>query len=88
MAVTAKFFVQTITRHAAAPGQHTVVLAPVSRGEENKNWSKYTPSGKIEMNILNEVAASQFVLGEEYLLTFEHAPKPDVHGPALGHSVA
>lgn len=75
MSVVAKFFVQTITEHSHSAGQKQITLQAVSRGEENKEWSKFTPSGQITMAILNEVAADQFVLGEEYLVTFQHSPK-------------
>lgn len=75
MAVVAKFFVQTITEHASMKGAKQVVLMPVTRGEENKEWAKWTPSGRLEMTINNEAAAAEFLLGEEYLLRFEHAPK-------------
>jgi hypothetical protein len=77
MSVVAKFFVQTITEHSHQIGSKQIVLAAVTRGEENKEWSKYTPSGKIEMSILNPGASDQFVIGEEFLVTFEHSPKPD-----------
>lgn len=77
MAVVAKFFVQTITEHAHQIGCKQITLQAVSRGEENKEWSKYTPSGTLTMSILNEAAAGQFTLGEEYLITFEHSPKPE-----------
>jgi hypothetical protein len=78
MSVVAKFYVASITEHASSKGQKQIALSPVSRGEENKEWSKWTPNGRIELNILNEKAAEQFVLGEEYLITFEHSPKPEV----------
>jgi hypothetical protein len=76
MSVVAKFFVQTITENAHQKDCKQITLSPVSRGEENKEWSKYTPSGNITLGILNEAASAQFLLGEEYLITFEHAPKP------------
>lgn len=37
----------------------------------NFEWSKYTPSGYIELLITNEVAFSVFEVNSEYLLTFE-----------------
>jgi hypothetical protein len=77
MSVVAKFFVSEISRYAHNLDQIAVKMTPVSRGEENKEWSKYTPSGGIQLNILNAKAAEQFVLGEEYLITFEHTPKPE-----------
>jgi len=76
MSVVAKFFVQTITEHSHTQGAKQVTLRAVSRGEENKEWSKYTPSGEITMQILNEVAAEEFVLGKEYLVRFSPAEIP------------
>lgn len=37
----------------------------------NFEWSKYTPSGYIELTITSEAAFSAFEVGAEYLLTFE-----------------
>lgn len=68
--VTAKFFVKSITRHAHQPLAAQVELSAVSRGEENKAWSQYTPSGTMTMYITNPDAIEQFELGKEYLVTF------------------
>lgn len=55
----------------------TVELVPVyGSGEENKTWSKYTPSGKIELCITNPDAVAYLELGSEFYLTFEKAAKP------------
>lgn len=69
--VTAKFFVKTITRHAHQPLAAQVELSAVTRGEDNKNWSRYTPSGTITMYVTNAAAIEQFELGKEYIITFE-----------------
>lgn len=60
MAVRAKFYVQQVTKQATggnwappAPAG-SVVLQPVLRGEENKEWASATPSGRIEMTIRGE----------------------------------
>lgn len=51
---------------------HTVRLAPVyGDSEENKQWSKYTPSGQVELNITNPAAFDRFEANAEYLVTFE-----------------
>jgi hypothetical protein len=51
---------------------HIVRFAPVSGdSDENKEWSKYTPSGSIEMHITNPAAFDQFEENAEYLLTFD-----------------
>lgn len=39
----------------------------------NFEWSKYTPSGSIELSVTNPDAFSKFEVGREYLLTFELA---------------
>lgn len=51
----------------------TVTLQPV-QGDENKTWSKYTPSGEIRLNINNPAAVDAFVLGGTYFVTFDPAP--------------
>lgn len=73
MAVQAKFFVKSIARHAHQPESAQIELSAVTRGEENKQWSQYTPSGTMTMYVTNPAAAEQFELGKEYLVTFEAA---------------
>ena len=73
MPVKAKFFVQSIEQFVGDTA--TVKLGAVCRGEDNKEWSKYTPAGQITMTIKNEMASSQFVPGNEFYVTFEEAPK-------------
>lgn len=70
MNVTAKFQVQSVTRHSWNKEAVTVKLSAVS-GKENEPWSKYTPSGSLEMQIDNPPAAEVFELGKTFLLTFE-----------------
>jgi hypothetical protein len=81
MNVRAKFFVSEI-KHAGTPGSDpfaTVTLLPVfgtyGDGQDNETWSKYTPSGKIEMNITNPAAIDAFEVGKAYNITFEPAAK-------------
>ncbi len=78
MTVQAKFWVSNITHHAHQAGNQsnqsaTVELRPVSADGANDHWSKWTPSGKIEMCITNPDAVEQFELGSEYLITFDKA---------------
>lgn len=47
----------------------SVILTAVS-GEENKTWAKYTPSGRIELQIDNPEAYSAFALGGTYFVDF------------------
>lgn len=60
MGVKAKFFVQSVTEQVGQDGGGTVELAAVIRGENNKTWSKYTPSGKITMFVTNQAAFDWF----------------------------
>lgn len=72
MQVKAKFQVQLITKHQG--GAQTVSMAPVIGGsDENKSWSQYTPSGKLEMYITNPDAYNQFEPGDEFYVTLEKA---------------
>ena len=79
MSVKAKFYVTSIQEHSTGPGgsasQKSVRLAPVygKDGSENAEWSKYTPSGQIEMTITNEAALAQFGIGKEFYVTFDAA---------------
>ena len=77
MAVVAKYFIQAVTLQAAnnSPGKEevgSVELSVVCRGDENKNWSHFTPSGKITMSTLNPKAFAWFKanLGKEVYVDF------------------
>lgn len=70
--IKAKFWVESVKR---TTGGSEVCLRAVCRGEDNKLWSAYTPSGSLTMVVLNQLAAAEFEPGEEFYLTFEHAPK-------------
>lgn len=73
MAVKARFYIAEISRKAYNPDHVEVVLQAAGRGEENKDWAKYTPSGEIKMTINNPPAAAFFAdrLGKDVTLTFE-----------------
>lgn len=75
MSVQARFFVQAITTYAGNNGGQ-VVLAPVSRGSENKTWASATPSGRIEMNVNNPAAFKWFQerLSQDVAILFEDRP--------------
>lgn len=75
--VRAKFFVSEI-KHAGTPGTDpfaTITLLPVfgsyGDGKDNESWSKYTPSGKIEMSVTNPKAIDQFEIGKAYYIDFK-----------------
>lgn len=81
--VVAKFFVQSITPRNAPKGSAAqITMGAVCRGVENASWSAATPSGSIQMNILNDAATAQFEEGAEYLVTFVKVAKP---APNDGH---
>jgi hypothetical protein len=53
---------------------HKVVLRPVfGNNEENKAFWKYTPTGVIELQTINQNAADQFEVGKEYYVDFTPA---------------
>lgn len=69
MSVRAKFKVEAITRRSG--DVFSVELLPVTSGsEENKQFYKWTPSGKIELQTINAAAADQFAVGCEYYIDF------------------
>lgn len=70
--VRAKFYVTEIGKTTWGG---KVVLACVTRGEDNKKWSAATPSGQITMTIKNELALEVFDVGDEFFVDFIPAPK-------------
>lgn len=73
--VKAKFYVSEI---AFRQWGTEVKMQPVSRGDDNKEWSAATPSGSLAMTIKNELAVAQFAPGQEWYLTFDPVPKDQV----------
>lgn len=70
--VRAKFKVSQITENEAGS---SIQLIPVSVGsEENKEFYKYTPSGQIELNVVNKETADHFKVGQQYYVDFSLAP--------------
>ena len=80
MNVRAKFWVTGIEHHVRLAPQEvnaTVKFAAVyNNAEENKSWSKWTPSGTMQMQITNPSALEQFELGKEYYIDFTKADTP------------
>lgn len=71
MSVRAKFKVESVLH---SQNGHTVQLFPVTTGsDENKEFYKYTPGGKIELSTINPDAAKQFVPGGEVYVDFTPA---------------
>lgn len=78
-AVTARFYVDEMTRRSYNPGHAAIVLKPAYRGEENKAWSEATPSGEIKLHVSNPAAVEQFhqwmISGQDLHLTFAPVDK-------------
>lgn len=53
----------------APVARETVELQPVA-GPGNEEWSKWTPSGKVEMQITNVDALAKFEVGKDYFVDF------------------
>jgi hypothetical protein len=52
----------------------TIKMTPVCSGsEENKQFFKWTPSGTLELGVLNPAVAEQFKLGMEFYIDFTPA---------------
>lgn len=72
MKIRAKFRCVSITHRSG--GSEAVDLVPVyGDTNENKTWSKYTPSGKCELAITQEGAQGAFEVDKEYFLDFTPA---------------
>ena len=73
--VRAKFHVTSIEASLSGNTEmKTVKLSPVCSGsEENKQFFKWTPSGRIELGVLNGDAAKAFNLGQEFFVDFTPA---------------
>jgi hypothetical protein len=57
------------------PEKETVVVKlTAANGPQNQTWSKYTPTGSIELQITNPAAFEQFKLGQAYFVDFVEAP--------------
>lgn len=56
-------------------GQKTFFFNPVcdDNTEENKKFSKHTPSGLFEMTVTNTAVLDQFEIGKEYYVDFTPA---------------
>ena len=73
MRVQARFFINKIIKMAGTDNI-VVEMKPALRGEANKDWQKYTPSGSIEMYVTAASAAGEWfesMLGKDVAITFE-----------------
>lgn len=81
MAVSARFYVSTVTQRATGqtkPEGGEIILAPAYKDGANKDWAKYTPSGSITLNV-NGPAFGWFRdhLGQDVHITFDDVPEGD-----------
>lgn len=81
MSVKARFWVQGVDKRAVGNSEinRIVTLAPVIRaaqlagGDDNKSWSKYTPSGEIKLTV-TAIGAGQWFedrIGKDVAITFD-----------------
>lgn len=54
-----------------------VVVFQAVSDELNKTWSKYTPSGRLELQIDNPEAVGQFRVGGFYFVDIDEAPRAE-----------
>lgn len=69
MAVVARMFLQQSTEKAGMPDAREVQFNAVTRGDEAKAWSQWTPSAHLTMMVTNPDAVKHFEVGAEYLVT-------------------
>lgn len=58
MRITARFYVNQITRHAGSDNV-AVKLTPAYKDGANAEWAKYTPAGVIELSVNNAAAVAE-----------------------------
>ncbi len=68
MSTRAKFVVQE--RRELKDGFQVILNAVTGDSEENKSFFKYTPSGRLDMGLVQADTADQFVPGKEFYLDF------------------
>ena len=73
MSVKVKFNVSELTKFGNGGGGKVVLMPVVGDSDENREFWKYTPSGKLEMVIDNPEAYKQFEEMGEFYLTIEKA---------------
>lgn len=68
--VRGKFTLDSITSHKWSPTAQTFVFRPIydNTTEENKRFTKATPSGEFTMMVDNPSAQEQLKLGKTYYL--------------------
>lgn len=73
----AKMRVSSVTHEIGADGKpirENLVLLPVTGDSaENKQWSKYTPGGQLQLTIDNPSAIGKVLPGREYFVDVDPA---------------
>lgn len=70
--ILAKFKVGSVTNFGN-DNQEVKMTPVISGSEENKSFSKYTPSGDVRLHITNPDVLDFFEAGKEYYLEFKQA---------------
>lgn len=68
MSVRAKFQCNSINKSSDNSTAVVHLIAVTTGSAENESWSKYTPSGQLQMVISNPAAFEQFEQGKEYFI--------------------
>jgi hypothetical protein len=73
--VRAKFKCERAEKQPLDNGHQVSVRfdAVINDSPENKEWSKWTPSGQLQMTISNENLVDHFIQGQEYFLDIKEA---------------
>ena len=71
--VEAKQTVSTGAWGSPQPKDAVYVVFNACIGQGNEEWSKWTPSGQLSMNITNPDLLNHFVVGKDYYLDVEEA---------------
>lgn len=73
--VRGKFTLQSITQHSWSPTAQTFKFGAIydTATEENRKFTKATPTGTLEMTVDNPPAQVFFEIGKSYYLDFTKA---------------
>lgn len=85
MPVAAMFKCKQVTTRESfsSDGVHIeVALEACIHGEDNKDWSKWTPAGEITMTITNPQVSGFFEAGKDYRLVFTERQPQKARGGA------
>ena len=76
-----KMVAQSVAQEAGA-SERVVLLASTTTDGDNKDWSKWTPSGNLTFQITNPDAQGKIQPGAVYFVTIE--PVPEITAKAEG----